>query len=41
MEKLASALGTLRKKFAKNPGLLSYWEDLKARVLHLDYMDGL
>lgn len=40
MEKLASTLGTLRRKFAKNPGLLGYWEDLKARVLNLDFMDG-
>lgn len=33
MEKLPSALVTLRKKFAKNPALLGYWEDLKTGFL--------
>lgn len=41
MEKLTSSLVTLMRKVAKNPGLLGSWEDLKTRILNLDFMDGL
>lgn len=41
MEKLTSSLVTLMKKVAKNLGLLVSREDLKTRILNLDFMGKL
>ena len=38
MKKLASTLVTLRRKFAKDQGLLGYWEDLKTSILGVPIM---
>lgn len=40
-KKLTSSLVTLMKKVAKNLGLRVSWEDLKTRILNLNFMDKL